>query len=344
MAKSDIHMPFYIGDYLADTSRLKWYEHGPYILLIFDYWRNGPPPDDDETLSTICGMPPDKWLEMRVVVSKFFTIHDGNWHHKRIDKERAIAREKVARFSARGSKGSSARWGKPDKEENASSNASSNALGNTSSNEQAMLKQWQSYSKPEDKKQQPSKEVEIREEEIEAAAFKNNGNRKMTDPELNLLARIIEKRVATGRLPGNKPVDNVLALKNTLIRAWEKNPEELRSWRTELKKDDRIRANELRKAKQIEEQQAACNDAAEFSAKEDQRKIEERIKFCEGITAKLAKLGQKTSDAIIQKAVERTKKRYRGFPDSAYRPDSDIVLKEAEKIMFTDGVQKEPAL
>ena len=42
----------HIGDYLQDTTRLSTEQQGAYLLLIMDYWTNGPLPDDDAALAS----------------------------------------------------------------------------------------------------------------------------------------------------------------------------------------------------------------------------------------------------------------------------------------------------
>lgn len=97
-------MPLYIGDYLRDTTHLSAEEHGVYLLLIMTYWIKGPLPDNDKFLSAIAKLPQDlsdldslsasptasltDWRTMRSAIAPFFQIHDGFWHHKRIDHER----------------------------------------------------------------------------------------------------------------------------------------------------------------------------------------------------------------------------------------------------------------
>jgi uncharacterized protein YdaU (DUF1376 family) len=89
MSRSATWMPFYVGDYLADTGRLTTTCHGAYMLLIMDYWRNGPLPDDDQILATITRLGDCAWRKVKKVVRPFFHAHDGRLHHRRIDAELA---------------------------------------------------------------------------------------------------------------------------------------------------------------------------------------------------------------------------------------------------------------
>lgn len=124
MSKPDIWMPLYIADYLADTTRLTTEQHGAYLLLIMDYWRNGPLPDDDGALSQITRMQPAAWKKNRVMLVRLFRIEDGEWRHKRIDEELIEAAANAKKFADRAKKAAAKRWEKPSLQ-NASSNASS---------------------------------------------------------------------------------------------------------------------------------------------------------------------------------------------------------------------------
>lgn len=99
-------MPLYVADYLADTRRLTMAEHGAYMLLIMEYWRNGGLPDDEKKLARIVGANAEEWAAVRENVSELF--QDG-WRHKRIDKELADAEASYARRAAAGRKGGNAK-------------------------------------------------------------------------------------------------------------------------------------------------------------------------------------------------------------------------------------------
>lgn len=87
--KVDAWMPMWIGDYLADTMKLSRDLHGGYLLMLFAYWRNkGPLDDDDEDLAAIVKATPEEWSEkLRSKLAKFFTVENGVWSHTRADKE-----------------------------------------------------------------------------------------------------------------------------------------------------------------------------------------------------------------------------------------------------------------
>lgn len=110
MAKSDTWMPLYIGDYLADTGRLTTEGHGAYLLIIMDYWRNGAPPDHDETLASIARLPLPRWKKLRPSIVGLFKPENGIWHHKRVDEEMSKASDITKERSAAGKAGAEARW------------------------------------------------------------------------------------------------------------------------------------------------------------------------------------------------------------------------------------------
>lgn len=140
MANADIWMPLYIGDYLADTSRLTTEQHGAYMLLIMDYWRNGPPPNDPQVLAQITRMSADAWSNAQAMLATFFSIEAGVWRHNRIDAELAEAKENKVKAVAKAAAAAGARWSKQKVD------APSNAPSNAKSNPQEMLEQCPSPS------------------------------------------------------------------------------------------------------------------------------------------------------------------------------------------------------
>jgi uncharacterized protein YdaU (DUF1376 family) len=101
--------PFYVGDYTRDTARLTTEAHGAYLLLILDYWVNGPPPDDNEVLATITKLPVTIWRKRRAAILPFFKVIDGRWTHSRIDREIALADEKHQKRVEAGKEGGKAK-------------------------------------------------------------------------------------------------------------------------------------------------------------------------------------------------------------------------------------------
>ena len=118
-------MPLYIGDYLADTSRLTTEQHGAYLLLLMDYWRSGRLPDNDQVLAQITKLSPDAWRNAKAMLMQFFSIEDGYWVHSRVEKEMILAQENKDKNHNRAVQAAKARWEK--QQNNANSNATSNA-------------------------------------------------------------------------------------------------------------------------------------------------------------------------------------------------------------------------
>jgi uncharacterized protein YdaU (DUF1376 family) len=94
--KTDLWMPLYVGDYLADTGHLTTTQHGAYLLLLMHYWRKRELPDDDKQLAAIAKLPLRIWLDSKETIQAFF--HMG-WSHKRLDAE-IEKRTKVANARA----------------------------------------------------------------------------------------------------------------------------------------------------------------------------------------------------------------------------------------------------
>lgn len=133
-AKPDAWIPLYIADYIADTARFSTEQHGAYLLIIMDYWRNGSPPDNDRVLAQITCLTPARWKAHRPMIAPKFQISGGVWRHKRIEIELAKARAMQEELSKRGKAGAAARWQKDD-----SGNGTSNATGNTQAMPSTML-------------------------------------------------------------------------------------------------------------------------------------------------------------------------------------------------------------
>jgi uncharacterized protein YdaU (DUF1376 family) len=111
--KTDIWMPVYIGDYLADTMHLSTEQHGAYLLLLFHLWRRGILQDDDVMLAQVTGLTTSAWRMSRAVLGEFFEIRDGLWHHGRVERERSRIAAKQQSNSNKAKVAAHGRWSKP---------------------------------------------------------------------------------------------------------------------------------------------------------------------------------------------------------------------------------------
>lgn len=94
MSKIKTWMPLYIGDYLADTASLSTLQHGAYMLLMMEIWRNGPIQNNPRRLSRVAKTDVQTWEdEIWPELQDFFTVVDGCLDQKRLRAEREKAEE-----------------------------------------------------------------------------------------------------------------------------------------------------------------------------------------------------------------------------------------------------------
>ncbi len=115
MSRADTWMPFYVGDYLSATGRLTTEQHGAYLLLLLDYWKNGAPPEDDAVLAQIVRMTPTAWRKCKPAIIDFFEVKDGQLVQKRVEQERGRADTITEERSKAGKAGAAKRWQKDSK-------------------------------------------------------------------------------------------------------------------------------------------------------------------------------------------------------------------------------------
>jgi uncharacterized protein YdaU (DUF1376 family) len=108
--KADIWIPWYIGDYLADTQHMATIDHGAYCLLIMSYWRRGSLPDDRVALRHICRLTTRQFDAVWPKLSTFFVSHDGLLRHTKLDAQRHAWSNKKANFKQRAQKAATERW------------------------------------------------------------------------------------------------------------------------------------------------------------------------------------------------------------------------------------------
>jgi uncharacterized protein YdaU (DUF1376 family) len=81
-------MPFYVGDYLADTTHMTTLEHGAYLLLLSTMWRaGGSLPADDAKLSRFARLTPAQWDRIKGTILSFFDMEDGEITQRRLTRE-----------------------------------------------------------------------------------------------------------------------------------------------------------------------------------------------------------------------------------------------------------------
>ncbi len=82
------YYPFNIADYRKDTTHLKPLDHYIYRTLIDVYYLNEAPiPDRKSAVLKKLSLPESRMPHLEGVLTEFFQLVDGQWHHKRIDED-----------------------------------------------------------------------------------------------------------------------------------------------------------------------------------------------------------------------------------------------------------------
>lgn len=112
MAKTDVWMPIFIGDYLSATTHLTTAQHGAYMLLLMAAWKfEGRLPNDDEQLAAICKLGVDEWAKTKRLLIGFFSVSDSFWVQERLLAEYEKSQRTREARTASGSRG-----GRPKKQ------------------------------------------------------------------------------------------------------------------------------------------------------------------------------------------------------------------------------------
>jgi uncharacterized protein YdaU (DUF1376 family) len=82
------YMPWFIGDYFADTMHLTRDQHGGYLLLLAAMWNGGGSlPNEPAVLGHVTKATPEEWERLALVLMPFFKIVRGRLVSKRLAKE-----------------------------------------------------------------------------------------------------------------------------------------------------------------------------------------------------------------------------------------------------------------
>ena len=103
-------MPFIVDRYMGDTRHLTLEEHGAYLLLLCEMWRNAAYIDDDDlSNSRILGVQPDDWQRLKLRLTPLLIFGGGQITQKRLQLQWNYAQENRLRNSEKGKAGVAAK-------------------------------------------------------------------------------------------------------------------------------------------------------------------------------------------------------------------------------------------
>lgn len=107
--KVDVWMPFYVADYLIDTTHLTTEQHGIYLLLMIHQWKKGFIPNNKSQILLITKTGRRKWYAVEQLLDEFFELlpneNTGKYVQHRLEKEKAKAESRSSSASKNGKKG-----------------------------------------------------------------------------------------------------------------------------------------------------------------------------------------------------------------------------------------------
>ena len=99
-------MKLYTSDFIGDTAHLSTEAIGAYMLLLMVSWNlGGKLPDDDEMLARVCHATPQKWTELKAMLSGLFEISNGVWTNHRLLQEWMAAEDSHSKRVSAGLQG-----------------------------------------------------------------------------------------------------------------------------------------------------------------------------------------------------------------------------------------------
>ena len=104
------YLPFYVGDYLADTRQLSLEARGAYTDIIFYTWKTRRFLDDDpKKMCRMLGIQKRQWTKIREELEPYFDLSDGTFFQTKMDDLVTKTQQKLNKKREAGSKGGKAK-------------------------------------------------------------------------------------------------------------------------------------------------------------------------------------------------------------------------------------------
>ena len=80
-------MPFFVGDYIADTPELSIEAHGAYCLILFYTWKGRRfLEDDDKKMCRVLRVESRKWQRIKLEILPYFDLSNGTFFQQKLNE------------------------------------------------------------------------------------------------------------------------------------------------------------------------------------------------------------------------------------------------------------------